>query len=145
MGTLYRFRLFCQGVGCAITLGAFCRFFRPRFALSLYYKRTYANFVQKKWQTSGVAVHDFFLSFSEIDLLSSVENCYYFVHGYTEFCGITQQNLYFRVVRRNSACSASKNKRPFSLQVYQQIVQIFEKGQFVPVQYNILGYAVCYS
>jgi len=48
MGTLYRFRFFCQVVCCAIALGAFCRFFRPRFAISPYYKRTYANFTQKE-------------------------------------------------------------------------------------------------
>ena len=48
MGTLYRFRFSCQGVCYAIALGAFRRFFRPSFALSLYYKRTYANFTQKE-------------------------------------------------------------------------------------------------
>ena len=48
MGTLYRFRFFCQVVCCAIALGAFCRFFRPRFAISPYYKRTYASFTQKE-------------------------------------------------------------------------------------------------
>ena len=53
MGALYRFQFFCQGVCYAIALGAFCRFFRLRFALSLYYKRTYANFVQKKMAMLG--------------------------------------------------------------------------------------------
>ena len=39
----------------------------------------------------------------------------FFDAEYTEFRRITR-NLYFRIVRRNSVCSASRNKKPLSLQ-----------------------------
>jgi len=48
MGALYRFRFFCQVACCTVAVGAFCRFFRLRFAISPYYKRTYANFPKMK-------------------------------------------------------------------------------------------------
>ena len=63
MGTLYRFRFFCQGVCHAIALGAFCRFFRPRFALCYYCERTYANFSQKEMANIRFMLHSLILWF----------------------------------------------------------------------------------
>ena len=50
---------------------------------------------------------------------------------YTEFRGIAR-NLYFRVVQRNSACSASKNKRAICSRL--QYIQV-NHVDFVPIEF----------